>query len=91
MGAPPGEENGGDDYDDYDGDYDDDDQGGLHLARLLVGVGHKATHKVGLAVVQGGHQLAQGDEVDGGDGLAATLLLLLTFLLGRGGWLGKKN
>ena len=67
------------------------DEGGLHLAGLLVGVGHKAAHKVGLAVVQGGHQLAQGDEVDGGDGLAATLLLLLTFLLGRGGWLGKKN
>ena len=30
------------------------DQWGLHLAGLLVGVGHKATHKVGLAVVQGG-------------------------------------
>ena len=27
-----------------------------HLSRLLVGVGHKATHKVGLAVVQGGLQ-----------------------------------
>ena len=26
----------------------------FHLARLLVGVWHKATHKVGLAVVQGG-------------------------------------
>ena len=25
-----------------------------HLSRLLVGVWHKATHKVGLAVVQGG-------------------------------------
>ena len=30
------------------------DEGGLHLAGLLVGVWHKATHKVGLAVVQGG-------------------------------------
>ena len=27
------------------------DQGALHLAGLLVGVGHKATHKVGLAVM----------------------------------------
>ena len=27
------------------------DQGRLHLAGLLVGVGHKATHKVGLTVV----------------------------------------
>ena len=26
----------------------------FHLSRLLVGVWHKATHKVGLAVVQGG-------------------------------------
>ena len=26
----------------------------FHLARLLVGVWHQATHKVGLAVVQGG-------------------------------------
>ena len=29
-------------------------EGESHLARLLVGVWHKATHKVGLAVVQGG-------------------------------------
>ena len=57
---------------------------GFHFSRLLVGVWHEATHKVGLAVVQGGHQLAQGDEVDRGDSLAATLLLLLSFLLGRG-------
>ena len=27
------------------------DQGALHLAGLLVGVGHQATHKVGLTVV----------------------------------------
>merc|ERR1712012_368466 len=32
----------------------------------------------------GGHQLDQGDEVDGGDSLAATLLLLLALLLGSG-------
>ena len=63
------------------------DEGGLHLARLLVGVGHKATHKVGLAGVEGGHQLNQGNQVDGGDGLAATLLLLLALLLGGSGGL----
>merc|ERR1719397_1444227 len=51
--------------------------GGLHLAGLLVGVGHKATHKVGLAGVEGGHQLNQRNQVDRGDSLAATLLLLL--------------
>merc|ERR550519_2845153 len=56
------------------------DQRGLDLAGLLVGVGHKATHKVGLAGEQGGHQLNQGNEVDGGDGLAATLLLLAVIL-----------
>merc|ERR1719237_421948 len=61
------------------------DQRGLHLAGLLVGVGHKATHKVGLAGVEGGHQLNQGDEVDRGDSLAATLLLLAVILGGRGG------
>merc|ERR1719510_405611 len=41
------------------------DQGGLHLAGLLVGVGHQATDKVRLAGVEGGHQLSQGDQVDG--------------------------
>merc|ERR1719400_1497 len=65
------------------------DQWGLHLAGLLVGVGHKATHKVGLARVEGGHQLNQGDQVDGGDSLAATLLLLLALLLGSGGGLAR--
>merc|ERR1719394_2211572 len=65
------------------------DQWGLHLAGLLVGVGHKATHKVGLARVEGGHQLDQGDEVDGGDSLAATLLLLLALLLGSGSRLAR--
>merc|ERR1719327_1550327 len=65
------------------------DEGGLHLARLLVGVGHKATHEVGLARVEGGHQLNQGDEVDGRHSLAATLLLLLALLLGGGGGLAR--
>ena len=32
---------------------------------------------------QGGHQLDEGDEVDRGDRLAATLLLLLTLLFWR--------
>ena len=36
------------------------------------------------------HQLAEGDKVDRGHSLAATLLLLLSFLLGRGGWLEEK-
>ena len=63
------------------------DEWGLHLAGLLVGVGHKATHKVGLAGVEGGHQFNQRNQVDRGDSLAATLLLLLSFLLGRGRWL----
>ena len=58
------------------------DEWGLHLAGLLVGVGHKATHKVGLAGIESGHQLNQGDEVDRGDSLAATLLLLLAVVLG---------
>ena len=29
------------------------DERGLHVAGLLVGVRHKATHKVGVAAVQG--------------------------------------
>ena len=33
----------------------------MYLARLLVGVRHKATDKVRLAVVQGAHQLGEGD------------------------------
>merc|ERR1719367_841363 len=65
------------------------DQWGLHLAGLLVGVGHKATYEVGLAVVQGGHQLHEGNQVDGGDGLATSLLLLLALLLGGGGGLAR--
>ena len=36
---------------------------------------------------QGCHEFAEGDKVDRGDSLAATLLLLLSFLLGRGRWL----
>ena len=65
------------------------DEWGLHLAGLLVGVGHKATHKVGLAGVESGHQLNQGNQVDGGDSLAATLLLLLAVILGCGSGLTR--
>merc|ERR1719397_701362 len=65
------------------------DEWGLHLAGLLVGVGHKATHKVGLAGVEGGHQLNQRNQVDGGDSLAATLLLLLAVILGCSSWLSR--
>ena len=65
------------------------DERGLHLARLLVGVGHKATHEVGLARVEGGHQLNQGNQVDRGDSLAATLLLLLALFLRCSSWLSR--
>merc|ERR1719327_1807115 len=65
------------------------DEGGLHLAGLLVGVGHKATHEVGLARVEGGHQLNQGDKVNGRHSLAATLLLLLALVLGGSGGLAR--
>ena len=65
------------------------DEWGLNLSGLLVGVGHKATHKVRLAGVESGHQLNQGDEVDRGDSLAAALLLLLTLLLGCCGGLSR--
>merc|ERR1719412_1450515 len=55
----------------------------LHISGLLVGVGHKAADKVGSAVVEGGHQLSQRDEVERGHGLAtASLLLLLAVILG---------
>merc|ERR550532_1874913 len=64
------------------------DQVGLNISGLLVGVGHKATDEVGLARVKGGHQLSQGDQVDGGHSLAAaSLLLLLALILGGGGGL----
>merc|ERR1719204_1498370 len=65
------------------------DEGGLHLAGLLVGVGHKATHEVGLARVESGHQLHQGDKVDGRHSLAATLLLLLALVLGGSSGLAR--
>merc|ERR1712172_377017 len=65
------------------------DEWGLHLAGLLVGVGHKATHKVGLAGVEGSHQFNQRNQVDRGDSLAATLLLLLAVILGCGSWLSR--
>ena len=57
------------------------DERGLHLTGLLVGVGHKATDKVGLAGVERGHQLHKRDEVDGGHSLATALLLLLAIVL----------
>jgi hypothetical protein len=60
------------------------DERGLHVAGLLVGVRHKATHKVGVAAVQGLHQFHQGNKVDAGHSLAATLLLLLLLLALRG-------
>merc|ERR1712037_460191 len=62
---------------------------GLHLAGPTVGVGHKATHKVGFARVESGHQLNQGNQVDGGDSLAATLLLLLAVILGGSSGLAR--
>merc|ERR550532_477632 len=64
------------------------DQWGLNLAGLLVGVGHKATDEVGLARVEGGHQLIERHQVDGGHSLAAaSLLLLLALILGGAGGL----
>merc|ERR1719239_84676 len=55
----------------------------LYISRLLVGVGHKATHKVRLTRVQGGHELSKRHQVNRGDSLTATsLLLLLSFFLG---------
>merc|ERR1711963_455123 len=54
----------------------------LNLSWLLVSVGHKTTDKVRLARVKGGHQLSQRNQVDRGDSLATTsLLLLLTLIL----------
>merc|ERR1719195_1671081 len=64
------------------------DQWGLHISGLLVGVGHQATDEVGLARVEGDHQLVERDQVDRGDSLAAaSLLLLLSLILGGGGGL----
>ena len=48
-----------------------------------MGVRHQATDKVGLAAVEGHHELGEGDQIDGGDGLASALLLLLALVLGR--------
>ena len=58
-------------------------QAGLHLARLLVGVGDDAADKVGLGGVQGAHQGVQLRVVKGGDGLAAAPLFLLALLVVR--------
>jgi len=66
------------------------DEWGLNLSGLLVGVGHKATDKVRVAIVEGGHELSQRDKVDRGDSLATTsLLLLLAFILGSSCWLSR--
>merc|ERR1719400_144954 len=64
------------------------DQWGLNISGLLVGVGHQATDEVGLARVEGGHQLIERHQVDGGHSLAAaSLLLLLALILGGAGGL----
>merc|ERR1719150_209835 len=66
------------------------DQRRLNLSGLLVGVRHKAADKVGSAVVEGGHQLHQGHQVDRRHGLAtASLLLLPSLLLGGFCWLAR--
>merc|ERR1719232_1397206 len=55
----------------------------FNISWLLVRVGHKATDKVRLTRVKSLHELAQRDQVDRGDSLATTSLLLLpAFLLG---------
>ena len=62
----------------------------LNLSWLLVSVGHKATDKVRLARVKGGHQLSKRDKVDRGDSLATTsLLLLLTLIFLDFSWLSR--
>merc|ERR1711963_770833 len=53
----------------------------LNLSGLLVSVGHKTTNKVRLARVEGGHELSKRDQVDRGDSLATTSLLLLLSLV----------
>ena len=63
------------------------DEGGLHLAGLLVGVGDETADEVRFAVVESLHQRDQGDKVDGGNGFSSGLLLLLPFFLGGGRWL----
>merc|ERR1719297_681614 len=66
------------------------DQRRLNISGLLVSVGHKATDKVRLTRVKGGHQLSKRDKVDRGDSLAtSSLLLLLTFFLGSSSWLSR--
>merc|ERR1719297_568439 len=57
------------------------DQRRLNISGLLVSVGHKATDKVRLTRVKGGHQLSKRDKVDRGDSLATTSLLLLFALI----------
>merc|ERR1711963_73610 len=62
----------------------------LNISGLLVGVWHKATDKVRLARVKGGHQLSKRDKIDRGDSLATTsLLLLLGLILLDLSWLSR--
>merc|ERR1711963_258227 len=63
----------------------------LNLSWLLVSVGHKTTDKVRLARVKGGHQLSKRDQVDRGDSLATTSLLLLLTLSGLSRMVGPEE
>merc|ERR1719443_268373 len=66
------------------------DQWRLNISWLLVSVGHKTTDKVRSTIVEGGHQLSQGDKIDRGDSLATTSLLFLLALLLLGlSWLSR--
>ena len=55
-------------------------QARLHPAGLLVSVGHHATDKVGLGLVEGAHQVVELALEVGGDGLAALALLPILVL-----------
>merc|ERR1711963_714473 len=62
----------------------------LNLSGLLVSVRHKATDKVRLTRVEGGHELTKRDKADRGDSLSTTsLLLLLTLILLDFSWLSR--
>merc|ERR1719232_748604 len=66
------------------------DKWGFNISGLLVGVWHKATDKVRSTIVEGGHQLIERDQIDRGDSLATTsLLLLLGLILLYLSWLSR--
>merc|ERR1719367_38409 len=66
------------------------DKWGFNISGLLVGVWHKATDKVRSTIVEGGHQLIERDQIDRGDSLATTsLLLLLGLILLDLSWLSR--